>query len=86
MVRYESRDYRFNRQFYPERNNTMSALTEATVIVEPGETSGTLIEARKLFILESCFQNPALTWTAKDERKGAIRARSHEDIRDVFSP
>jgi hypothetical protein len=29
--------------FFPERNKTMSALTEATVIVEAGETSGTLI-------------------------------------------
>ena len=29
-----------NRLFFPERNITMSALTEATIIVEAGETSG----------------------------------------------
>ena len=35
-----------NRLFFPERNVTMSALTEATIIVEAGETSGTLHPAR----------------------------------------
>ena len=92
VLRYESRDYRYNRLFFPERNKTMSALTEATIIVEAGETSGTLIQAqaaleqgRKLFILESCFQNPKLTWPAKYEKKGAIRVRSYDDIRRVLS-
>jgi DNA recombination-mediator protein A len=33
-------------RFFPERNVTMSALTEATVIVEAGQTSGTLTQAR----------------------------------------
>jgi len=53
-----------NRIFFPERNITMSALTEATIIIEAGETSGTLIQARhalkqkrKLFILDSCFNS-----------------------------
>ena len=62
VKRYERQDYRKNRLFFPERNITMSALTEATIIVEAGETSGTLIQARaalhqgrKLFILDSCF-------------------------------
>lgn len=93
VLRYESRDYRYNRQFFPERNKTMSALTEATIIVEAGETSGTLIQARaaleqgrKLFILESCFRNPNLTWPARYEKKGAVRVRDYDDIRDVLSP
>jgi DNA processing protein len=38
---YERQDYRKNRLFFPERNITMSALTDATIIVEAGETSGT---------------------------------------------
>ncbi len=66
----------------------MSALTEATIIIEAGETSGTLIQARaalaqkrKLFILESCFRNPKLTWPAKFEAQGALRARDYDDIR-----
>ena len=65
MKGLESQTYRGNRLFFPERNVVMSALTEATIIVEAGETSGTLIQARaalkqgrKLFILDSCFRNP----------------------------
>ena len=46
LRRYERQDYRKNRLFFLERNITMSALTEATIIVEAGETSGTLIQAR----------------------------------------
>ncbi|EQD55013.1 SMF family protein [mine drainage metagenome] len=64
VYRYSQQTYKGNRLFFPERNITMSALTEATVIVEAGETSGTLTQARaaiaqgrKLFILDNCFQN-----------------------------
>jgi DNA processing protein len=86
--RYSQQTYRANRLFFPERNKTMSALTEATIIVEAGETSGTLIQAqaaiyqkRKLYILESCFQNPNITWPEKYEKLGAIRVKTYEDIR-----
>ena len=86
--RYEAQDYRRNREFFPERNKTMSALTEATVIVEAGETSGTLIQARAtlnqsrmLFILDSCFRNSNLTWPAKLAGRGAIRVTDYDDIR-----
>jgi DNA processing protein len=65
----------------------MSALTEATVIVEAGETSGTLTQARaalhqgrKLFILNSCFERKGLSWPARFEERGAIRVRKPEDI------
>ena len=92
VLRYESQDYRYNRQFFPERNKTMSALTEATIIVEAGETSGTLIQARaafeqgrKLFILDSLFKNPKLTWPERFAAKGAIRVRDYNDIRDALS-
>jgi DNA processing protein len=77
-----------NRHFFPERNVTMSALTDATVIVEAGDTSGTLVQARaalkqgrKLFILDSCFHNPRLTWPHRYEEQGAIRVREYDDIR-----
>jgi DNA processing protein len=92
VLRYEQQDYRINRLFFPERNKTMSALTEATIIVEAGETSGTLIQARaaleqgrKLFILDSCFQDPKLTWPEKYAKKGAIRVRDYDDIRNALS-
>ncbi len=87
LIRYESQDYRYNRIFFPERNVTMSALTEATIIIEAGETSGTLSQARaavnqkrKLFILDSCFRNVHVTWPEKFKRKGAIRVRGYDDI------
>ena len=77
-----------NRHFFPSRNVTMSAITDATVIVEAGETSGTLVQARaalkqgrKLFILESCFNNPKLTWPRKFAERGAIRVKDYDDIR-----
>lgn len=92
VKRWEKQDYRLNRFFFPERNVTMSALTEATIIVEAGETSGTLIQAkaalqqgRKLFILESCFQKKGLKWPHKFEELGAIRVRDYADIKNNLS-
>lgn len=88
VERYEAQNFKWNRLFFPERNKTMSALTEATVIVEAGETSGTLIQARealkqgrKLFILNSCFERTDLTWPERFQREGAIRVRDYDDIR-----
>lgn len=87
LKRYESQDYRRNRLFFPERNGVMSALTEATIIVEAGETSGTLTQARaalhqgrKLFVLDNCFRNPRLTWPARLAEKGAIRVQDYAAI------
>lgn len=87
--RYIDQDYRINRGFFPERNITMSALTQATVIVEASDTSGTLIQARaalaqgrKLFILDSCFQNKAITWPERYAQQGAIRVSDYDDIRE----
>ena len=87
VLLYASRSWQWNRLFFPERNVTMSALTQATVIVEAGETSGTLIQARaalaqkrKLFILDSNFHKPGLSWPHRFEEKGAIRVRDFDDI------
>ena len=92
VCRYEAQDFRLNRFFFPERNVTMSALTEATVIVEAGETSGTLIQARaalqqgrKLFILDSCFKNKKLSWPQQFADRGAIRVVDYDDIRKHLS-
>ncbi len=90
--RYEQQDWRRNRAFFPERNVTMSALTVATIIVEAGETSGTLYQARaalqqgrNLFILDSCFRDSRLTWPQKYAEKGAIRVKEYDDIRQHLS-
>lgn len=87
FLRYARQNYRHNSLFFPARNVTMSALTKATVIVEAGNTSGTLVQARaalaqkrKLFILESCFRNADLTWPARFEKEGAIRVRNIREI------
>lgn len=83
---YSHQDYRRNRFFFPERNKTMSALSEATVIVEASETSGTLIQARaaleqgrKLFILNSCFER-GLSWPEQFLAKGAVRVFDGSEI------
>lgn len=87
FLRYRDQSYKTNRLFFPARNVTMSALTRATIIVEAGNTSGTLVQARaalaqkrKLFILESCFRNPELNWPARFEKLGAIRVHNVSDI------
>lgn len=83
FLRYQNQNYRTNRLFFPARNVTMSAITQATIIVEAGNTSGTLVQARaalaqgrKLFILESCFRKPELTWPQRFEKLGAVRIKN----------
>ncbi len=92
VKRYGQQDYRSNRSFFPERNATMTALTDATVIVEVSDTAGTLHQARaalrqnrKLFIFDNCFANEAITWPAEMEKRGAIRVREYDDIRQHLS-
>lgn len=87
ICRYQRMHYKVKPRFFPERNITMSALTEATIIIEASNTSGTLTQARaalkqnrKLLILESCFRNQSLTWPAYYERKGAVRVKDYRDI------
>lgn len=92
VKRWEKQDHRWNRSFFPARNVTMSALTEGTVIVEAGETSGTLIQARaalkqgrKLFILDNNFEKPSIRWPKKFEAMGAIRVRTYNDVKRHLS-
>jgi len=54
---------------FPERNKLMAALSDATAIIEAGDTSGTLHQAaecgrlgRWLFIAKSVVDNPVLQW------------------------
>lgn len=87
VCRYAEQHYKLNSRFFPERNVTMSALSEATIIVEAGDTSGTLTQARaalkqnrKLFILDSCFNVPGLKWPHTYAERGAIRVKEYEEI------
>lgn len=60
------------RKCFPMRNRTMALLSDATVIVEAGEGSGTLHQGwealrlgRPLFLLESVVAAPGLSWPAE---------------------
>jgi DNA processing protein len=87
FFRYARQSFPTKKYYFPERNETMAALSEATVIVEASDTSGSLTQARaalqqgrKLFILNSCFENPKITWPEYYEARGAVRVRETADI------
>ncbi|MGZ3839105.1 MAG: DNA-processing protein DprA [Flavisolibacter sp.] len=91
FYRYAKQNYKLNRFFFLERNKTMSALTKATLIVEAGETSGSLTQAkaaiyqgRKVLIWEDCFHNKSITWPMRFLDKGAIRVGCYEDIKNAL--
>jgi DNA processing protein len=80
ILRYAGQSPDANRQFFRERNATLAALAEATIVVEAGERSGALIAARhaldqgrRVFILDSCFCRPDLRWPVRLAGRGAIR-------------
>lgn len=57
---------------FPQRNKLMAAMSDATVIAEASDTSGSLHQAaeckrigRWLFIMRSVVENPELTWPKK---------------------
>jgi len=63
---------------FPMRNRTMALLTDATVIVEAGEKSGTLHQGwealrlgRLLFLMENVAIDPMLSWPKEMMRYGA---------------
>lgn len=68
LTPFSSSDQVFRGNF-PARNRVMAAVTDATVIVEASDTSGTLHQAaecqrlgRWLFILRSVAEDPRLSW------------------------
>ena len=76
------------RQNWPRRNRTMALLTDATVIVEAREKSGTLHQGwealrlgRWLWIMESATLDPNLSWPAEMIKYGAqVLTRDNLDI------
>lgn len=86
FYRYANEPFEDKRRYFPARNVTMAALSEATIIIEAGETSGTLTQARsclqlgrKLLIMDTCFENPDISWPSKYVQNGAVRVESIED-------
>ena len=86
FFKYSNQPFPTKKFYFPERNAVMAAVSDATVIVEASETSGTLTQARacmemgrKLFILKSCFES-GLKWPRSYEERGAIRVNTIDDI------
>ena len=64
---------------FPMRNRTMALLSDATIIVEAGEKSGTLHQGwealrlgRPLFLMESAARDRSLKWPGEFTRYGAL--------------
>jgi DNA processing protein len=77
---------------FPHRNKVMAALSDATVIVEASDTSGSLHQAaecqptrlnRWLFIARSVVDDPKLTWPQRFLGKGRVKVL--ERIEDILS-
>jgi len=83
--------YRTHPGSFPMRNRTMALLTDATVIVEAGETSGTVHQGwealrlgRQLFLLEAVTRDETLTWPAKMIHYGA-QVLTRQNLVDALS-
>lgn len=74
------------------RNRTMALISDASIIVEAGDTSGSLHQGwealrlgRSLFIWKSLFENnQQLTWPKKMIQYGAIELSNPEDVLEAL--
>lgn len=79
---------------FPMRNRTMALISDATIIVEAGEKSGTLHQGwealrlgRPLFIYKPLLSNASLSWPREMVRYGAIPfSQSQLDLVFAFLP
>lgn len=78
------------RSNFPQRNRLMAVLSDATVVIEASDTSGTLHQAaecvrlgRWLFIAKSVVDDTSLAWPKKFLNYERTRVLSHPD--DVIS-
>ena len=85
FYRYENEPFRDRRFYFPRRNVTMSAISQATIIIEASETSGTRSQAeaaikqrRGLFIMKACLDSA--DWPAKFVGKGAVVIENTEQL------
>lgn len=92
LYRYHTQPFETKRYYFPERNELMAAISDATVIVEASDTSGTLTQARAcahqgrpLFILRSCAEEPSVSWPAKwAKRENVFVVDDAGDILDIM--
>jgi DNA processing protein len=79
------------REDFVLRNRTMALISNASVIVEAGETSGSLHQGwealrlgRPLFIWKSIVSDSSLSWPKKMMRYGALELTNPEHVLDVL--
>lgn len=72
FYKYQHQPFDTKRFYFPERNELMAAISNATIIVEASDTSGTLTQARAcehqgrpLFITSHACSDPSVTWPSK---------------------
>jgi len=72
------------RKNFPLRNRTMALLSDATVIVEAGNKSGSLHQGwealrlgRPLFLMARLAEDPALDWPQRMLEYGAVKIHPH---------
>ena len=82
--------YPQRRENFPRRNRTMALISDATVIVEAGEKSGTrhqgweaLRLGRVVFIMSNVANNPELSWPMEMIGYGA-QVLSREDLPEIL--
>ena len=93
FYKYAHQPFKTLRYYFPERNELMAAVSDATVIIEASDTSGTLTQARAcqhqgrpLFILRSCLNNTDITWPHKwASRENVYVIDSVQDILSVLN-
>ena len=80
------------RWFFPLRNGVMSGLSSATVIMEAGETSGSLKQAdfalkqgRLVLFPQSILNNTSITWPQHLMKRGAVVVKTPKEIIERLS-
>jgi len=73
------------------RDRTMALISDASIIVEAGDSSGSLYQGweairlgRPLFIWKSVMNNPSLNWPKKMVKYGAMELKDAKEVLDVL--
>ncbi len=87
FYRYSVQPFDSKKQYFRERDVTMAAISQATVIAEAADGSGALVQARAcieqkrpLFITKTSLQDPVLTWPAQFVAAGACVVDSAHNL------
>ncbi len=83
--------YPVQRKNFVMRNRTMALISNASIIVEAGETSGSLHQGwealrlgRPLFIWKSIASDPSLNWPKRMMQYGALELNDPKQVLDIL--